>query len=191
MVPRDDAVLVAAPVRGARAGIRRSRRGRPATGAPSNGSAAVSNASSSTTASARSGRGACTTPKVQRSCAALAEGYGFRIDACPPHHPAEKGVVEAGVKYVKRSFMPLREFRDLADANRQLHWPRNAISNGLKNAFFCLTFSGLNRPRSVVRYTLTRSGYGLKRTAGAVAAYIQRGRMKVRGPYEGQKLEPY
>jgi transposase len=59
-------------------------------------------------------------PEVQRSYAALAEGYGFRIDACPPHDPAKKGVVEAGVKYVKRSFMPLREFRDLADANRQL-----------------------------------------------------------------------
>ncbi|MGF6978233.1 transposase [Paraburkholderia sp. JPY465] len=59
-------------------------------------------------------------PEVQRSYAALAEGYGFRIDACPPHDPAKKGVVEAGVKYIKRSFLPLREFRDLADANRQL-----------------------------------------------------------------------
>lgn len=59
-------------------------------------------------------------PEVQRSYAALAEAYGFRIDACPPHDPQKKGVVEAGVKYVKRSFVPLREFRDLADANRQL-----------------------------------------------------------------------
>jgi hypothetical protein len=32
----------------------------------------------------------------------------------------EKGIVESGVKYVKKSFVPLREFRDLADANRQL-----------------------------------------------------------------------
>jgi len=32
----------------------------------------------------------------------------------------EKGIVESGVKYVKKSFMPLRTFRDLADANRQL-----------------------------------------------------------------------
>ncbi|WP_253192022.1 IS21 family transposase, partial [Burkholderia cenocepacia] len=59
-------------------------------------------------------------PAVQRSYAALAEGYGFRIDACPPHDPQKKGVVESGVKYVKKSFVPLREFRDLADANRQL-----------------------------------------------------------------------
>jgi len=29
--------------------------------------------------------------------------------------------VESGVKYIKGSFLPLREFRDLADANRQLH----------------------------------------------------------------------
>lgn len=50
-------------------------------------------------------------PAVQRSYAALAEGYGFRIDACPPHDPQKKGVVESGVKYVKKSFVPLREFR--------------------------------------------------------------------------------
>ncbi len=60
-------------------------------------------------------------PEVQRSYASLAEAYGFRIDACPPHDPAKKGIVESGVKYVKKSFMPLRTFRDLADANRQLH----------------------------------------------------------------------
>ena len=64
---------------------------------------------------------ACTyDPEVQRSYAGLAEGYGFRIDACPPHDPQKKGVVESGVKYVKKSFMPLRTFRDLPDANRQL-----------------------------------------------------------------------
>lgn len=59
-------------------------------------------------------------PEVQRSYASLAEAYGFRIDACPPRDPQKKEVVESGVKYVKRSFVPLREFRDLADANRQL-----------------------------------------------------------------------
>lgn len=32
----------------------------------------------------------------------------------------KKGIVESGVKYVQKSFVPLREFRDLADANRQL-----------------------------------------------------------------------
>jgi len=59
-------------------------------------------------------------PAVQRSYAALTEAYGFKIDACPPRDPQKKGVVESGVKYVKKSFVPLREFRDLADANRQL-----------------------------------------------------------------------
>ena len=59
-------------------------------------------------------------PAAQRSYAVLAEGYGFRIDACPPRDPQKKGIVESGVKYVKKSFIPLREFRDLADANRQL-----------------------------------------------------------------------
>ncbi len=59
-------------------------------------------------------------PEVQRAYAECAEGYGFRIDPCPPHDPQKKGIVESGVKYIKRSFLPLRAFRSLADANRQL-----------------------------------------------------------------------
>lgn len=31
-----------------------------------------------------------------------------------------KGIVESGVKYVKRSFLPLRDFRDLTDLNTQV-----------------------------------------------------------------------
>ena len=59
-------------------------------------------------------------PTVQRAYAECAEGYGFKIDPCPPRDPQKKGIVEAGVKYIKGSFLPLREFRDLEDANRQL-----------------------------------------------------------------------
>ena len=58
-------------------------------------------------------------PMVQRAYAEAAEGYGFRIDPCPPADPQKKGIVEAGVKYVKRNFLPIREFRDLADLNAQ------------------------------------------------------------------------
>jgi transposase len=64
---------------------------------------------------------ACNTdPVVQRSYAECAEAYGFRISPCPVRDPQKKGIVESGVKYVKRAFVPLRDFRDLADANRQL-----------------------------------------------------------------------
>lgn len=59
-------------------------------------------------------------PVVQRAYAACAEAYGFRIAACPPRDPQKKGIVEAGVKYVKKRFVPLRTFRGLADGNRQL-----------------------------------------------------------------------
>lgn len=63
---------------------------------------------------------ACVTdPVVQRSYAECAESYGFRIDPCPPADPQKKGIVEAGVKYVKNNFLPLRTFRDMADLNRQ------------------------------------------------------------------------
>lgn len=59
-------------------------------------------------------------PEVQRAYGELALGYAFTISACPPREPKKKGRVEAGVKYVKANFVPLREFRDLTDANAQL-----------------------------------------------------------------------
>jgi transposase len=58
-------------------------------------------------------------PVVQRAYAECAEGYGFKIDPCPPADPAKKGIVESGVKYVKGNFLPTRTFRDLPDLNEQ------------------------------------------------------------------------
>lgn len=69
-------------------------------------------------------------PEVQRAYAELAEGYGFKISPCPPREPKKKGIVEAGVKYVKRSFVPLRSFRDIHDANAQLRdWIMSEAGN--------------------------------------------------------------
>ena len=59
-------------------------------------------------------------PEVQRAYGECAEGYGFTISPCPVRDPKKKGRVEAAVKYVKRSFVPLRQFRGIRDANRQL-----------------------------------------------------------------------
>jgi len=59
-------------------------------------------------------------PVVQRTYGEFAEDFGFLIAPCPPRDPQKKGRVESSVKYVKRSFFPLREFRSLADANTQL-----------------------------------------------------------------------
>ena len=56
-------------------------------------------------------------PVAQRAYAEYAEGYRFRINACPPRDPKKKGRVEAGIQYLKRGFVPTREFRSLADAN--------------------------------------------------------------------------
>jgi hypothetical protein len=58
-------------------------------------------------------------PTVQRAYAECAEGYGFKIDPCPPYDPQKKGIVESGVKYVKGNLLALREFRNLADLNEQ------------------------------------------------------------------------
>lgn len=69
-------------------------------------------------------------PVVQRAYAECAEGYGFKIDALPPREPQLKGRVESGINYLKKNFLPLREFRDLVDANRQLqHWALEEAGN--------------------------------------------------------------
>jgi len=69
-------------------------------------------------------------PKAQRSYEELAMSYGFRIAPCPVADPKKKGRVESNVKYVKQNFMPLREFRDLADVNRQLRaWVLETAGN--------------------------------------------------------------
>jgi transposase len=69
-------------------------------------------------------------PEVQRSYGECAEGYNFKIDPCPPRDPQKKGIVESGVKYIKNSFLPLRDFRGLDDANRQLReWVMTEAGN--------------------------------------------------------------
>jgi len=59
-------------------------------------------------------------PVVQRAYAECAGGYGFLISPCPPADPKKKGRVESGVKYIKRRFLPLRDFRSMPDSNQQL-----------------------------------------------------------------------
>lgn len=60
-------------------------------------------------------------PEVQRAYAEYAEGYSFIISPCPPRDPQKKGRVESGVKYVKKNFLPLRDFHNrFQEANRQL-----------------------------------------------------------------------
>ena len=46
--------------------------------------------------------------------------WGFAIRLCRPYRAKTKGKVESGVKYVKRNFIPGRQFRDLEDFNAQL-----------------------------------------------------------------------
>jgi len=65
----------------------------------------------------------------------IAEQIMCKVDPCPPRDPAKKGIVESGVKYVKSSFLPLCEFRDLDDANHKritgftASWNRTCVSS--------------------------------------------------------------
>lgn len=88
-------------------------------------------------------------PLVQRAYAECAEGYGFKIDACPPHDPQKKGIVEAGVKYVKGNFLPTRSFRELADLNAQAHrWVMEEAG---------LRLHGTTRAKPLVLFELERA----------------------------------
>lgn len=69
-------------------------------------------------------------PQVQRAYAECAEGFNFRIAPTPIANPQKKGIVESGVNYVKRNFLPLREFRSLEDLNRQAaEWVMDIAGN--------------------------------------------------------------
>jgi transposase len=59
-------------------------------------------------------------PRFNATFAAFAAHWGFTPRLCQPYRARTKGKVESGVKYVKRNFVPGREFRDLEDFNAQL-----------------------------------------------------------------------
>ncbi len=58
--------------------------------------------------------------KLNATFQAFAGHWGFTIRLCRPYRAKTKGKVESGVKYIKRNFVPGRQFRDLEDFNGQL-----------------------------------------------------------------------
>jgi transposase len=58
--------------------------------------------------------------RFNRGFLAFCEHYGTLPAACPPYWPRAKGKVEAGVKFIKNSFLLGRSFITLADLNAQL-----------------------------------------------------------------------
>jgi transposase len=106
-------------------------------------------------------------PVVQRSYAEIAEAYGFLISPCPPRDPKKKGIVESGVKYLKNGFLPLRDFRDLADANRQLQaWVMETAGNRIH---------GTTRERPLTRFAETEHHFlnGLPAIAPELASWVK------------------
>jgi transposase len=59
-------------------------------------------------------------PRLNPTFASFAGHWGFTPRLCQPYRAQTKGKVESGVKYVKRNFVPGRQFRDLEDFNEQL-----------------------------------------------------------------------
>jgi hypothetical protein len=51
---------------------------------------------------------------------AFAEYWGFEPRVCRPYRAQTKGKVESGVKYLKRNFLPGRQFVDIVDFQSQL-----------------------------------------------------------------------
>lgn len=57
------------------------------------------------------------------------EHYEVQPIAAPPYWPRVKGKVEAGVKYIKKSFLTGRQFSTLADLNSQLDTWLDKVAN--------------------------------------------------------------
>jgi transposase len=68
-------------------------------------------------------------PQLNKTFAAFAAHWGFTVRLCQPYRAQTKGKVESGVKYVKRNFVPGRQFRDLEDFNAQLQVWQSEIAD--------------------------------------------------------------
>jgi hypothetical protein len=67
--------------------------------------------------------------RFNRAFLDFCEHYGALPVACPPYWPRAKGKVEAGVKYVKTSFLTGRTFTTLEDLNQQLDAWLDRVAN--------------------------------------------------------------
>lgn len=84
------------------------------------------------------------------------EHYGVKPLAAPPYWPRVKGKVEAGVKYIKNSFLNGREFVTLNDLNAQLRVWLDGTAN--------LRLHGTTGERPIDRYQ--QEAKALRRAAG-------------------------
>ena len=91
------------------------------------------------------------------------EHYGSLPVACPPYWPRAKGKVEAGVKYLKRSFLVGRSFTTLADLNAQLDAWLDTVAN--------VRVHDTTNERPIDRYERERATL---RSAAAVPAFDTR-----------------
>lgn len=91
------------------------------------------------------------------------EHYGSLPVACPPYWPRAKGKVEAGVKYLKGSFLAGRSFTTLEDLNAQLDAWIGGVANVRKH--------GTTKERPVDRYAREQ---GALRPAAAVPRFETR-----------------
>lgn len=91
------------------------------------------------------------------------EHYGTLPLACPPYWPKAKGKVEAGVKYLKRSFLAGRSFTTVAELNQQLEAWLDGVAN--------VRVHGTTGERPVDRY---QGEMRALRSAGAVPRFDTR-----------------
>jgi transposase len=91
------------------------------------------------------------------------EHYGALPLACPPYWPKAKGKVEAGVKYLKRSFLAGRSFTTVTELNQQLEAWLDGVAN--------VRVHGTTGERPIDRYA---NEMGVLRSAGAVPRFDTR-----------------
>lgn len=103
-----------------------------------------------------------TRAKLNTTFDAFASYWGFTPRLCQPYRAQTKGKVESGVKYVKRNFVPGRQFRDLEDFNAQLAAWQLEVAD--------MRVHGTTHQRPIERFTLEAAA--LVPTAGQ-ASFLQ------------------
>jgi transposase len=93
---------------------------------------------------------------------AFAEYWGFEPRLCRPYRAQTKGKVESGVKYVKRNFLPGREFIDIEDLAEQLtEWNSTIADQRVHGTTHELPAARFEREQSALVPTHGQPGFAL------------------------------
>lgn len=116
----------------------------------------------------------------------FAKEWKFQVSPCPPRDPQKKGRVESGVKYLKKSFLPLRRFKDLEDANAQLRdWIINDAGQRIHGSTHLKPLESFEKWEKLNPLPLTQYEIAIwSKTKGSRTGHILHNRCHYSFPYQ-------